>query len=113
MLDCAVKPMATARSKMRFIIIISGLSFKWRSFFPLKLGRPTALSELIDQLQHARAIECKLQPHLAKPKPRLVVNSFYSSHLPPFNEHVATYEVSKKFARSSFQTQEISLIQTS
>ena len=98
---------------MCFIIIISGLSSKWGFFFSAEAWPTTALSELIDQPQHAQAIECKLQPHLAKPKQRLVVISFYSSHLPPFNEHVATYEVSKKFARSSFQTQEISLIQTS
>jgi hypothetical protein len=53
---------------MRFIIIISGLSFKWGFLFSAEVWPTTALSELIDQPQHARAIECRLQPHLAKPK---------------------------------------------
>jgi len=39
-LDCAIKPMAAARRRMCFIIIISGLSFKLGSFFPLKPGQP-------------------------------------------------------------------------
>jgi hypothetical protein len=85
MLDCAVKPMAAARSRMCFIIIISDLSFRW-GFFSAEAWP----SDLIDQLQHTRAIECRLQPNLAKPK--AVIFFFYSSHLPPFNEHVATLQ---------------------
>jgi hypothetical protein len=52
-LDSAIKPMAAAISRIRFSIIISGLSFKWGVLFPLKSSQPRLFSELIDQLQHA------------------------------------------------------------
>ena len=52
-LDCAIKPMAAARGRICFIIVISGLSFQVEFLFSLKPGQPRLFSELIDQLQHA------------------------------------------------------------
>ena len=85
-LDCAIKPMAAARRRMCFIIIIPGLSFKLGFFFfSLKPGQPMLFSELIDQLQHPWANACALT----------LMNT--SKHM----------KFQKKFARSSFHTQEI------
>ena len=59
--------MAAAKSRMCFVIMISGLSFKWVSF-SLKPGQPRLFSKLNDQLQHAQAIVCRLQPRLDNAK---------------------------------------------
>ena len=42
-LDCAIKPMAAARRRLCFIIIISGLSFKSGSFFSAEAWPTNAL----------------------------------------------------------------------
>ena len=106
-LDCAIKPMAAARRRLCFIIIISGLSFKSGSFFPLKPGQPMLFSELIDQLQHAWAIACALQPRLDKPKGGLVVISFTLHPQLTLMNTSKHLKFQKNFACSSFHTQEI------
>ena len=96
--------MAAAKSRICFIIIISGLSFKWGAF-SLKPGQPRVFSELIDQLQHLRQIACKLESHLDKPEAEACSNFFYFyTHL-ALIEPLETKEVSekiKKFASAKF-----------
>jgi hypothetical protein len=60
--------MTVAKSRMRFIIIISGLLFQVKFLSWLKRGLPRLFSELIDQLPHALPIACRLQLHLNKIK---------------------------------------------
>jgi hypothetical protein len=82
-LASAIKPMAAARSRMCFIIVISGLSFKWGLFssaeaWPTKtLLKSTSYSML-------RQSSAGLKRISIKPKAEACSDFFYSSHAPHF-----------------------------
>jgi hypothetical protein len=106
-LASAIKPMAAARSRMCFIIIYIWFVVQVKFLFFAEAWPTKALLRALDQLQHARQIACRFQPHLDKPKTEACSDFFYPSHSPRSDEHLETREVSKKICALYFHTQEI------
>jgi len=100
--------MAAARSRMCFIIIYIWFVVQVGFLFFAEAWPTKALLRALDQLQHARQIACRFQPHLDKPKTEACSDFFYSSVLISFtlHTHLALMNTSKhvkfrkKFAHS-------------
>jgi hypothetical protein len=107
-LASAIKPMAAARSRMCFIIIYIWFVVQVKFLFFAEAWPTKALLRALDQLQHARQIACRFQPHLDKPKTEACSDFFYASVLISFtlHTHLALMNTSKhvkfrkKFAHS-------------
>ena len=76
-------------------------------FLSLKPGQPMLFSELSTNYSMLRQSRARFSRVSISPKGGACSNFFYSSPSAHSDEHLETHEVSKKFARSSFHTQEI------